>query len=80
MYNRTKYYDTDEAIRHHALSQMAASFPTDWKDAMTAARKRIADDTRTFDQRRADIEAVDTAVAQALGVAANDLTDAYYYL
>ena len=80
MYNRTKYYDTAEAIRHHELSVFAAALPADWREAMTAVRKRDPNEARSFSEREADIDAADTFHAQSLGVSVNDLTDAYYYL
>ena len=79
-YNRVKFYDTVEAIRHHELSLLASRLPANWRAPLDAARRHVNNDPRSFDERSAQIAANDDAHAKALGVSVTDLIDAYYSL
>ena len=80
MYNRVKFYNTVEAIRHHELSLLASRLPAGWRPPMDAARRHVNNDPRSFDERNIQIDASDAALAKALNVALTDLIDAYYTL
>jgi len=79
-YNATRYYDTVHAIEYHRLTTFAAALPDDWTARMNEPRKAVENDTRTFAERRAEIGAVDAALAAEFGVDAETLVDAFYEL